>query len=62
MHRRCKHTFLTIERLYFIRGPCEVATKGVQLRNSSRLEFQAASLQGIESSELAVAEQWQERN
>jgi hypothetical protein len=37
MQRLCKHVFLIIERLYFLRGPCRV----VELR---RVEFRDASL------------------
>jgi hypothetical protein len=41
MQRRCKHTFPTIDKLCFLRGPCKVVIK-------NGVEFRDVSLQGQE--------------
>jgi hypothetical protein len=58
MQRRCKHAFITIERLYFLRGPCKVVIKKCSVEKNG-VEFLDASLAGYELGsrgiELAVA-------
>jgi hypothetical protein len=47
MQRRCKHTFPTIERLCFLRGPCKgVIRKSAVEKNI--VEFRDASMPGYE--------------
>jgi hypothetical protein len=50
-HRSCKHSFPTIERLYFLRCPCKVVIKKSSEAGSSnegRVEFRDAGLPGYE--------------
>jgi hypothetical protein len=49
MQRRCKHAFLAIERLCFLRGPCKVVIKKSSAEAvQRRVEFRDANLPGCE--------------
>jgi hypothetical protein len=61
MQRRCKDAFSTIERLCFLRGPCEVVIKKGSTEQN-KVEFRDASLAGYELESRGIQLSWQLQN
>jgi hypothetical protein len=63
MQRRCKNSFTTIARVYFLHGPCKVVIKKISVEAvQSKVKFRDSSLPGYELGSRGIEMSWQLQN